>query len=279
METKNMNILLPTDFSDNSWSAIVYALKLYANEPCTFYILNSAHLKVSAMSDMSNKIVKVMKDNAIKELLELKNLAENANANANHEFETILSLEDLKTGIQKAVEKYAIDLVVMGTKGATGAKEVFFGSNTVRIIKKMRKCPVLIIPEDYDFVKPEQIAFPTDFNRFYGQVELQPLKDLAALYNSEIRIVHINAETKLNEVQEYNISSLQSYLEDFEHSFHWMPDYSKKAVEINDFIEELKIDVLAMVNYKHSFIESIVNEPVIKTIGFSPKVPFLVIPD
>jgi hypothetical protein len=25
-------ILLPTDFSDNAWNAIIYALKLYANE-------------------------------------------------------------------------------------------------------------------------------------------------------------------------------------------------------------------------------------------------------
>ena len=62
-------------------------------------------------------------------------------------------------------------------------------------------------------------------------------------------------------------------------SFHWMPDYAKKVNEINDFIEELKIDMLVMVNYKHSFIENIINEPVIKKIGFHPIIPFLVIPD
>ena len=36
--------------------------------------------------------------------------------------------------------------------------------------------------------------------------------------------------------------------------------------------------MLVMVNYKHSFIESILNEPVVKKIGFQPMVPFLVIP-
>ena len=34
------NILLPTDFSKNSWHAIVYALELYKNDYCNFYVLN-----------------------------------------------------------------------------------------------------------------------------------------------------------------------------------------------------------------------------------------------
>ena len=65
---------------------------------------------------------------------------------------------------------------------------------------------------------------------------------------------------------------------DFSCSFHIMPDYTKKAKEINVFIEDIKIDILVMVNYKHSLIDHIIKEPVIKKIGFHPKVPFLVIP-
>ena len=68
-------------------------------------------------------------------------------------------------------------------------------------------------------------------------------------------------------MQEYNLGILQNHLSDYEHSLHWMPKYAKKAVEINDFIEELEIDILAMVNYKHSFIENIINEPIIKKIA------------
>jgi nucleotide-binding universal stress UspA family protein len=272
------NILIPTDFSDNAWSALVYALKFFKEEFCTFYLLNSTNLKASTLSNLSNKLLKTMLENAKKELLDLKELAETSNANANHDFQITLSSKELRSAVETAIKEWNIDLVIMGTKGATGAKELFFGSNTVNIIKSVKICPVLIIPEEYDFIKPTQIAFPTDFNRFYDHIELQPLKDLATLHNSKIRIVHINAETKLNDIQEYNIKTLGSYLEDFEHSFHWMPKYAKKVVEINDFIEELDIEILAMVNYRHSFIEKILNEPVIKKIGFDPKIPFLVIP-
>lgn len=274
-----INILLPTDFSDNSWNAIVYALKLYSEEECAFYFLHSTKINVSRMAIISDKFLKAMNENATKELIELKEMAETSNANPNHDFYTILSSEDIKGAIETAIKKHHINLVIMGTKGATGAKELFFGSNTVTIIKKMRLCPVLVVPENYDFVVPKQIAFPTDFNRLFNCTELTPLKNLASLFNSKIRIVHINKEDLLNDVQEYNMVTLKNYLEEFDVSFHWEPDYTKKAKIIEDFIEELQIDMLVMVNYKHSYIENIIKEPVISKIAFNPIIPFLSIPD
>lgn len=271
------NILLPTDFSDNAWSAAVYALKLYEEEVCTFHFLHSSKMKISAMSNMSNKLMRVMEENAMKELSELKEMAVNANANANHSFEVILSTHDLQSTMEVVIKKENIDLIVMGTKGVTKATEIVFGSNTVNIIKKVRSCPILVVPDEFDFVKPEQIAFPTDFNRFYGE-EILPLTLLADLYNSKIRIVHIYKEDELTELQEKNLNHLKSSLEDYPHSFHWMPDYGKKKEAIIDFIDELDINILVMINYKHSFIESIVKEPVIKKLGFQPTIPFLVIP-
>lgn len=50
-------------------------------------------------------------------------------------------------------------------------------------------------------------------------------------------------------------------------------------IKINNFIKELQIDLLVMVNYKHSFLENIINEPVISKIGFHPITPFLSISD
>ncbi|HKK12275.1 MAG TPA: universal stress protein [Flavobacteriaceae bacterium] len=272
------NILLPTDFSDNAWSAAVYALKLYSEEECTFYFTHSIKMKLSTLPYISNKFLKIINESAMGELLELKEMAETANTNANHEFEIILSSDDLLTAIETSVNKHQIDLVVMGKKGATGAEELFFGSNTVNTIRKMRLCPILTVPEDYDFALPKQIAFPTDFNRHFREKELKPLKELADMNNAKIRILHINIEPKLNDIQEYNFTVLKDYLADYDHSFHWMPDYTKKANEINEFIKDLKIDVLVMVNYKHSVIENIVKEPVIKKMGKHPLIPFLVLP-
>lgn len=259
-------ILLPTDFSDNSWSAAVYTLKLYIDEVCMFYFLHATHKKS-------------LKSEAFKSLLQLKEQAEESNANANHSFDVILSTQNLKSAIKKAVKKHKIDVTVMGTKVSTMANKFFFVSNTLKIVKRIKTCPFLIIPEEYDFVIPKQVAFPTDYNRFYSYLELDVLKDFVSLYNSKIRIVHINVEEKLNDIQEYNIESLKNYLEDYEYSLHWMPKYTNKAKEINAFIEDLNIDILIMIKNKHSFFEKIIKEDLVKKLVLNSKVPFLIIPN
>jgi len=279
MKTARVNILLPTDFSDNAWSAAVYAFKLYADKECTFYFLHSNLNRTKTVSNITKALLSTIDEKAIKELRELKEMAEVSNANANHEFEIVLSPEKLLKAIEVEVEKHKIDLVIMGTRGSTGTKEFFYGSNTVQIINKMRLCPVLVVPDEYDFIEPKQIAFPTDFNRFYDEKQLEYLKHFADLFNSKIRIVHIKTEKQMDEIQEYNYAMLKTHLEDYNFSFHWMPDYTKKVEEIHIFIEDLKINILVMINYRHSLIESIVKEPVIKKIGFRPVIPFLVIPD
>ncbi|MBD0833597.1 universal stress protein [Aestuariibaculum sediminum] len=272
------HILLPTDFSDNAWNAVVYALKLFADEPTTFYILNSVTIQSASYSSLSSKLIETMKEEGKKGLQELKKLTESCDKNANHEFKILQSTEDLLTSMRKLVKEKKIDLIIMGTKGASGAKEFFFGSNTVQIVNHIHDCPVLVIPENSDFNAIKQVAFPTDFNRTYSETELAPIKELADLFNAKIRVVHINVEEKLSDKQESNLAELKKLLADYDHSFHWMPNYANKASEINDFIKELDIDALTMVNYKHSFIEDILKEPVIKRIGFHPTVPFLVIP-
>lgn len=274
------NILLPTDFSDNAWSAVVYALKLYTNEYCTFYFLHSTFTTdVVSRTYITTHYVDKQRKVAERRLIELKVQTEIANSNANHSFETLISEDELKIAVGNAVKKHGIDIVVMGTKGTTDAIEYFMGSNTIKVIKKIKNCPVLIVPDEHEFVEPKQITFPTDYNRFYDDEELRPLKEMADLFNSKIRVVHINIEKKLTEIQEYNMTMLGSFLANYDYSMHWLPDYTKKSKAIATFIEDLEIDMLAMVNYSHGLFESILNEPVIKKLAFHPIVPILVIPE
>ena len=278
MEIKSLNILLPTDFSDNAWNTVVYALKLYETQTCNFHFLHATKVRIKNSTISSSKLSDVIKEVAVKEMEALKELAEASATNKNHRFTVIISSEAIKEAIETSVEKNNIDVVILGTKGATGAKKIFFGSNTVDVIKKIRLRPILVVPDEYDFVVPQQIAFPTDFNRRYNHVQLNPLIDLAALHNATIRIVHVNTENELSDEQIDNLEVLKGCLDALAYTLHWMPNYIKLTEEIYDFIEEFNINILVMLNYKHSFLQDIVNEPVIENIGFNPKIPFLVIP-
>ncbi|MFD2564343.1 universal stress protein [Aquimarina rubra] len=277
-------ILVPTDFSDNAYGALFYATRLFQDHECQFFILNTFEVHTPVLTGRM--------DTSKGDLLYQKLSAESKDSLAqtfhsiirdtddlNHTFETISVSKDLTETINKTIKKKNIDLVVMGTKGATGASTLFMGSNTVKVVQKINNCPVLVVPDEFDFEKPTEIAFPTDFRRFYIAEELKPLLDIASLFNSNIRIFHINEEEKLDDIQEHNYTSLKNHLADFTHSIHWISKGGQKSKLINDFIDDLDIDLLVMVNYRHSLMENITHEPVIKKIGFHPSVPFLVIPD
>ncbi len=271
------SILIPTDFSDNAWNAFVYASKLYANEACVFYFLHAWSLSDSTTRTyITTAFVDTLEEETLKRLNKLKDRAERTTHNTNNTFTSIFSGDSLRSAIKTAVKEHQIDIIVMGTKGATGSKEILFGSNTVNLLKT-ELCPILVVPKEFDFVIPKKIAFPTDFKRFYGE-ELLPIKHLAKLFNSKIRIVNITENKNLTKTQDYNLAMLKVYLENYSHSFHWITGDAKKTQGINVFIKELNIDILAMINYKHSLIERIVNEPIVNKIGFQPIVPFFVIP-
>ncbi|CAN5532599.1 hypothetical protein BH23BAC1_BH23BAC1_33470 [soil metagenome] len=68
----------------------------------------------------------------------------------------------LDENIKALSEELDIDLVVMGTTGATGLKEVFLGSNTSHAIENL-DCPVLAIPEHTKFSPINKIFYATDF--------------------------------------------------------------------------------------------------------------------
>lgn len=273
-----LNILVPTDFSNNAWSATVYALNLYADQECAFYFLNSLSLShADSRTYITTRFIDTLTETSIKELNEVKARAIQLN-NAKHSFEVLSTSEDIIPALQRAVKLHQIDLVVAGTKGATGVSKYFLGSNAVKMIENLEVCPLLAVPEAYAFKAPKHIAFPTDFNRVYDPKELQALLDFADLFKAHIYVLHINLQEELTDVQQSNMRALQSHLENNEHTFHWMDKTGTKSAEINEFIDDFKIDLLAMVNYKHSFIENIMKEPVIKKIGFKLTVPFLVIP-
>lgn len=272
------HILIPTDFSDNAWSAARYALKLYAHEPCTFYFSFAwTFLNSGSRTHISPRYLDPLIAQSKNQLAEVKERAQNESTNPDHQFETFYNVGSLEDTIELAIKKHNINLVVMGTKGATGAKKFILGSNTVSVIKKVKLCPLMLVPRKCQFVQPDQIAFPTDFNRFFGE-DLQPITQLAALYNSTINILHIKGKDELTEKQHENFESLKAHLQDYPHNFHWMPNQGTKADAIANFIKENDVKILTMINYEHSFIENITKEPIIKKLGFKTKIPFLVIP-
>lgn len=275
------NILLPTDFSANSLHAIDHALQLFADETCTFYLLNTYTPVIYNMDYMQTRaaqfdLMETVKLASVERLTELVlKLKAKFNTN-NHTIETISSFSTLTQEIKNVVDKKNIDYVVMGTQGATGAKEVLFGSNAVHVFKNAT-CPVLAIPKSAVFSKPEYVLFPTDFGVDYQDKNLMPFLNIVNKNSARVHVLHVSFGDALTEKQIANRATLKNYLGTIKHDFYDLRDEGVSPA-IVDFQKKYPVDMLVMINNKHSFFENLFFKSRIDQIGFHIEIPFLVIP-
>jgi len=278
------NILLPTDFSDNAWNAIFTGLKMFETVECNFILLNTYEPKLANLMGNKSKerlgvIYDSLSENSKLQLDKtMQYLLEN-HSRSNHKFESVSISNDIEHAINQMVVDRDIDLIVMGTKGATGAKEIFMGSNTVKVIKKVRLCPIIAVPHSYDFKALKSVVFPTDFTHPYSKSELKPLIDVVSLWNAEIFILQIAEEYELHDEQKRNLEQLSKRLQDVKHSFNKVEMWNNVAEATNKFVDENDMDLIALIHYPHTFMEKLTREPVIRKMGFHAKVPLMILPD
>tara|TARA_R110002020_G_scaffold113688_1_gene261605 strand:- start:111583 stop:112482 length:900 start_codon:yes stop_codon:yes gene_type:complete len=279
------NILLPTDFSEDAYNAAKYVIDLYQGERCTFHLLNTytpaiVHSRFMAVALNGHELEDHIRNSSEKGLQKAKQCLMGFSQNPDHSYKTISSFSLLVDEINNLVEKDGMDLVVMGSKGTTAMEEVFMGSNTVRVIKSVKNCAVLAVPSGFGFSAISEIAFATDFNRFYTASELFPLIDMAKGFGATVRIVHVQPKlSALSEIQRFNLGMLRKYLGAVEHYVHTVSELNSISRTLEVFTEELDIHLLAMLNYRHSFMDSVTSEPIVKRMALNSQVPLLVIPE
>ncbi len=144
-------------------------------------------------------------------------------------------------------------------------------------INSYRRCPVIAIPADFQYETPKKILFPTDYEVEYSEEQLKGLLNLSEIHNSSIEVIHISSGYNLTELQLQNKAKLEKILNKTPHLFHNLPN-QEIITGINNFQLENKMNMLAMIQNKHTFLESLFIEPVIKKIGFHVSIPFMVIP-
>lgn len=278
---KMKNILVPTDFSENAFNALKYSLELFQEQKCTIYLLHvnpiptysgSATSLESSMASLQESLLKDSKQRLNELLIRVEGLS----LGHKHTFVTLTAYDFFVDTIKREVRNREIDLIVMGTKGASGLKKMTVGSNTGDVITKV-KCPLLAVPEGAAYNSPKEIAFPTDFQIGYDLKVLDDLLEMAAISKSVIRILHISKEgEELSQEQLTNKQFLQDYFKDVEHSFHSLTG-TKLETAVQCFTESRDIDMIAMVAKNLNFFQRILFRPAVEEISYHVKVPFLVL--
>lgn len=271
------NILIPTDFSKNATDAAKYTLNLFENEKCKFYHLHSVDVEVSKLNNITHKFTQSIREEALIKLNKLKSYFTITDTKFKNRQKTILSFSSLIDAVKTNTKKHNIDLVVMGTKGISGLRKMFFGSNAVNVVNKTEDCATLIVPDEIEFKAIHKVGFPTDLKSISPKV-IEEVKFLAELHDATVIIMHVMDAENLSEDQKKNLDALKKEFEGVDFYFHAMPMYDKVTDEILDFIEGAEIDLLAITKNEHGFFERILREPVVEKLGHNIKIPLMVIP-
>ena len=277
-------ILIPTDFSENAWNAIDYAMQLFRNKRCTFYLLNTYTPVIPSSRFMANmaegvRIVDAVRDESERGLQRTVERIQRKYGNPNHSFETISSFNLLVEEVKDIVDTFGIHLVITGTKGASGVDEVFMGSNTYKIIKEIDFCPIIAVPEDFKSDGAiETILLATGYEHLFESYELKPLLQIAKLFGSKIKITHVGSLDELTPEQKTSRNVIKKQLKGVEYDFIGV----EKDASINNTIQKMverdsAVQMVAMINHDRGFFERLTREPVIKKVSFNSRVPFLVI--
>lgn len=276
-----MRVLIPTDFSANAYNALRYAKQLLASQSCTFYLLNTYTPAVYRSDYILESpgqlgLGDVLKYNAETNLGKVAKKIAAEFPNTLHQFVLHTAFNTLTDEITHQCTTEDIDLLVMGTQGATGAAEIFLGTNTVHALKKTT-VPLLIIPPEARYRDPVKILMPTDYEVSWVNCPIDILLNLIRPFNSHIDILHLAESLELSQEQDANKMNLIALLNETSYNLHDWPDQDLIPA-IATFMENHESEMLVMVRNIHHFFERLFREPVVKKIAFHIDKPFMVLP-
>lgn len=273
-------ILVPTDFSENAWNAIKYGIELLQDK-CSIYLLHVNPIPVySGAGSSVTSTSRMLADSMVfenKRCMEKLIVRLRALPSYNrHTFITLTHTDYFVDCIKREVQEKNIDLMIMGTKGASGLRKVAMGTNTGAVITKV-KCPVLAIPQNAVYRKPKEVAFPTDFQIGYDIRVLDDLLKILTLTAASLRILHISKNgEELSEQQNQNKDFLHDYFREVDHSFHFLKG-TRLEQAVQCFADSRDIDMVAMVAKNLNFVQRILFRPAIEEISYHTSIPFLVL--
>lgn len=275
-----MKILIPTDFSKTADIALQYAVDSFNNSDTTFILYHSfmpfesefySHKKSEEENNHEEtELRKKLKQKAYTFLLK----------NIKLDLEVFVDRGIGERNILRYARSHKVELIVMGTTGATGLKEKLVGSVTANVMNKS-SCPVIGIPEKYKSASLRKIAFCSN----YQLDDISALKYLIILSkntHAEIQIWHFHkkgagADSENNLSSEYK-TIIGKFFVNNKFTFHF-----PGTDNIQDALDKLSgrkdLDMIALITHKRKgFFNALLDKSLTKTVAYHTKIPLLAIP-
>jgi nucleotide-binding universal stress UspA family protein len=272
-------ILFPTDFSENAIHASEYAgmladrfeanvvlLNIYSvpiiNEYQTPYNIDDFTIEMRAISE---KNLAIFTD----KFMQSTDLSQNRISNKiEYGFITDVILETAKS--------MGVDMIVMGTKGASNVLDKLIGTNAQTVMKQA-ECPVWIIPEKAKVNYPQKFLYAADLVAD-EIMATQTLLEFVKPFDANCKIVYIDDNFSINPVEEVTnkIDELKEEFKDDDNVFVRKIKRDDVVEGLESYIQFYKPDVLALAVHDKSFLSKIFEQSVTNHFVYHADLPMLI---
>lgn len=255
-------ILVPIDFSEQAEHAMKTAAQIARLSGGKVFLLHMINLPsnendLEAHGDASNPAKMLFLKKVHEKFDELKEIDYMQGIEVSEE----VRFHKTFAGIIDYSHELNIDLIVMGSHGATGLKEMFIGSNTEKVVRNS-DIPVLVVKKGIDVFQIKKFVFASDFSD-----EVKPsfgrFVKFAAKFNAEIDLLFVNT---IHNFESTHITSkrLKEFVLNYEMPKYTLNIFNDTSVErgILNFAKDTDADVIALNTHQRKGLSSMFNDSI-----------------
>jgi len=237
-------ILVPTDFSIQAENALKVAVQIASKNNSEIYIIHSLemplHLSSSGDSGGMPESLFFIKlaEKHFEELLEKPYLED-------LEIHEAIGHGEVYDDINEVSQNKEIDLVVMGSHGISGFKEMFIGSNTEKVVRTS-KVPVLVIKNEHENFNITNFVFATDFSE-NSKDSFKQAQKFTEDVNAQMNLLYVNTPGNFITTTEAN-NKMKVFIEEMNTKNYTLNIYNDTSVEkgILNFAKETNASLIGM---------------------------------
>lgn len=277
------NILVPTDFSPSSAIALEYALAIAKLMRASITVYHGYEVMAGLANDDYEASIKHKMASTQAELEEKLKFFVQPYLNTSYglgggtvEIQSLVKLGAITKEIAKMTDDNAYDLVVMGTKGASGVNEVMFGSVAGSIVDIV-KCPMLVVPEKAVLTEIDLIAYGTNFEKA-DTIVIDELIEWAGYFNNaRIDCLHVNTNASQGTAKQQKLEELAKQYEDVTNLHFVLLEDNSVTQGLDNYMAGKQPDMMAVLRREKTFLEKIFKTSVSNKLTFHSKVPVLIL--
>jgi len=238
-------ILIPTDFSKYADEAIEVGAQIAKEHDCEIVLIHMlelpTHMNDAVSQEKSIPEIMLYKQKADEKLADIKNQPQLKGIKTTE----VVRLDSTSNGINQYLKQNNdIDLIVMGSHGASGINEIFIGSNTEKIVRRS-EVPVLVIKNKIENFKVNTIIFASDFSNEIKKPFNNVIK-FAKIFGSKLNLVMICTPNSFKSASAAR-KIITEFVAEFDMPEYTFETYNESNIEkgIINYSNETNGDVIA----------------------------------